>query len=742
MSAPAPLGIRRATAVLVAALLPFPALAVSTRSTAIDVTPDGNEIWVVNPDHASVSVLRARTPGAHALLAEIPVGREPWCLDIHPTNGEVWVASSRDDRIDVIDAASRTVIATIDTGFETFGVAFAPSGDVALVTATGADEIRVVDVATRTVIRTLPAYRRPRGIAWRNDSGRAWVSHLMHPEYFGRLTVVDAATWTTTEIEIRQVFGTDHAGYLTCMQNITLAPAPHDSILWVPTHLINSAKGALSGLPLTPTNMFHAVVRPVNVTTGEDLNWNTYFLSDGGTPLSGFPGGTTPVGGPIAVDFRAGRAYVANMHSDDVTVLDQNLLVPTEIETFPAGRAPIGIVTHPDLARAYVANWLSRDVTVINTNQHLVETTAPTTTWEPLTGQVLHGKQLFFTSTGDMSFENRNSCAGCHVLGRSDVRNWDLSQFGGRHIRATKDTRGARFGGPMGWTCSFDEIQDNEWSIRGLMGGAGLVAGEPNPSLGDPNAGLSQDLDDLSFFVGSQTIRPDTPFLAPDGSLTAEADSGRVLFHDPVVGCASCHSGPFWTDSSLETFLRHDVGTGDPADSTTAGGLDTPSLVGVWDSAPYLHNHLAKTLTDVLTTRNPADEHGVTSHLAPDQIGFLVAFMNSLGWPDSTGPAVAAPAPRPAAGETWTSAFPNPFRRETSLRLRLESPAAEVRLDVVDVAGRRVRTLLARALPRGTHVVGWDSRDDDGRPVAPGTYFVRSRVDGRPAPGAKLTVVR
>jgi YVTN family beta-propeller protein len=735
--------LRYATSVAVlAGLGPGAAHAVSFHSTAIDITPDGNEVWVVNPDHASVSVIRATSPDANTLLAEIPVGREPWCLDIHPTNGEVWVTSKRDDAVFVVDAVSRAVIDTIDAGFGTFGVAFDPSGNTALVTAGGSDEILVVDVATRTVTNTIDSYRRPRGVAWRPDGQRVWVSHLLTSDYTGRLTVVDATDWSTSEIGVQQTFGLDRAGYPSTMQNITLAPAPFDSVLWIPAVLLNSAKGTLSGHLLTPTNTFHAVIRPVNVVTDTDLNWDTYFLSEGGTPNLGFSGGTTPVGGPIAVDFKSSQAFVANMQSNNVTVLNQNIAWPTELAVIPVGSAPIGIVTHPGLNTVYVANWLSRDVTVIRSWEHTVITTVPAVTSEPLPAQILNGKQLFFTSTGNMSLENRNSCSSCHPFNRPDARPWDLTQFGGRHVRASRDPVGSAFTGVLGWTSAFDEIQDNEWSIRDLMGGAGLVVGTPNEALGPPNRGLSRDLDDLSFFIANTVGRPETPFTNPDGSLTAEGDSGKALFHDPLVGCANCHVPPFYTDSSLlvSPYVRHDVGTADPADTNGTGGFDTPALTEVWETGPYLHHHFAKTLEDMLTTFNPNDEHGYTSHLSPEQIGFLATFVKSIGWPESPGPAVVAPT-LPASSSV-SSVFPNPFRTETSLRFRVDGPPAEVRVEVFDVTGRRVRTLLERRLTQGAHIVGWDTTDEGGRPVAPGTYFARLLLDGRKAEVRKMTVVR
>ena len=45
-------------------------------------------------------------------------------------------------------------------------------------------------------------------------------------------------------------------------------------------------------------------------------------------------------------------------------------------------------------------------------------------------------------------------------------------------------------------------------------------------------------------------------------------------------------------------------------------------------------------------------------------------------------------------------------------------------------------------MPHGRHIVGWDSRNAQGRWVAPGLYFVRLRVDGNVTGDKKMTVLR
>ena len=65
--------------------------------------------------------------------------------------------------------------------------------------------------------------------------------------------------------------------------------------------------------------------------------------------------------------------------------------------------------------------------------------------------------------------------------------------------------------------------------------------------------------------------------------------------------------------------------------------FDTPSLIGVYRSAPYLHDGRAATLRDVLTTHNRDDRHGKTSRLGPGQLDDLIEFLKSLPYLEPTG---------------------------------------------------------------------------------------------------------
>ncbi|MBD3336448.1 MAG: hypothetical protein GF355_13115 [Candidatus Eisenbacteria bacterium] len=82
---------------------------------------------------------------------------------------------------------------------------------------------------------------------------------------------------------------------------------------------------------------------------------------------------------------------------------------------------------------------------------------------------------------------------------------------------------------------------------------------------------------------------------------------------------------------------------------------------------------------------------------------------------------------------------PNPFLRATTLRYHLPR-SAHVRLDLFDVLGRRVATLIDERRPAGPQAVQWDGRDGQGRPVAPGVYLYRLDTRNHSAAGRMIRI--
>ncbi|MFH1689804.1 MAG: FlgD immunoglobulin-like domain containing protein [Candidatus Eisenbacteria bacterium] len=82
----------------------------------------------------------------------------------------------------------------------------------------------------------------------------------------------------------------------------------------------------------------------------------------------------------------------------------------------------------------------------------------------------------------------------------------------------------------------------------------------------------------------------------------------------------------------------------------------------------------------------------------------------------------------------------NPFRDEAVLVLTMPDNGRAL-VQVYDVTGRRVRTLIAGELQAGSHRVEWDGRDDSGRPCASGVYLSRASCE-RDVDSRKLVLLR
>lgn len=85
--------------------------------------------------------------------------------------------------------------------------------------------------------------------------------------------------------------------------------------------------------------------------------------------------------------------------------------------------------------------------------------------------------------------------------------------------------------------------------------------------------------------------------------------------------------------------------------------------------------------------------------------------------------------------------YPNPFNPSTNLGFRI-ADRGFARLEVFDVAGGKVATLVERELPPGEHTFRWDGRNEAGEAAASGIYLYRLRVSSPGANGGEYIQVR
>ena len=66
--------------------------------------------------------------------------------------------------------------------------------------------------------------------------------------------------------------------------------------------------------------------------------------------------------------------------------------------------------------------------------------------------------------------------------------------------------------------------------------------------------------------------------------------------------------------------------------------------------------------------------------------------------------------------------YPNPFNMKTGIDFAVPSPG-HVSLELYDILGRQIKTLIDANLEPGYYTAGWDGLDESGNPVSTGMYF-------------------
>ena len=618
-------------------------------------------LWVVNPDSDTVT----RLVIADSTTREFPVCRRPGSVAWDASRRLLYVACEAALRVLDADGA---MVHELTGQLRPAAVATEPASGRVLVTDQAAGALLVLEPGGRAEVTRFPLAADPSAIALTADGKKAFVSHFLTRGEHGVVTRVDLASGSTTRIELVEDAGPDTTSSGRGFPNLlgALALEPAGKWIWVGGLKSNTGSGPrLRGAPLAPTNWVRGFAARLDVSADLEPPQRRLDTNDADSVTG------------IAFSANGRYAFLAHQGAGTLSVYDVPAMglsgrgdgssVPF-VARIPLCEAPRGAVLSPDGTRLFVSCWLSRAVAVVDVSsprEPRLVAQVPVTK-ESLPEQVALGKRLFFRSSEPKhSKGNYVACASCHPDAASDGRTWDTSQKG-EGLRNTRDLRGhGTAEGPLHWSANFDEVQDFERDIVEQFGGTGLAQDGQGPfaPLGQSNAGRSAELDALTAFVASLREAPPSPFRNPDGTLTPSAERGRRVFF--ATRCDQCHSGPLRSDSALEpdpaSWKLWDIGTQTTMTGERLGqplaGLDTPGLLGLWASAPYLHDGSAATLRDVLRVPFKAAR---LEGLSEAELDDLVTYLASIdGRPEvSTAPPLPADETRRRCGCSSGSVLP------------------------------------------------------------------------------------
>ena len=616
----------------------------NSSSIVYETITGNNRLWSVNPDNNTVTVFDAEM---NAKLAEISVSGRPAALAIAP-NGRVWVSNKNASKITIINPNNFTIAQTVNlkAGSQPHGIAFTPNGNDAYVALEGSGQLLRMNPSTGVVKSTLNIGTRPRHVGINSNSTKVFVSLFITPKvpgedtsnpqttvngvnYGGEVVVVNTNNNSINKkiiLKHNNVQDAEHSarGIPNYLGPVVIAPDGNSA--WVSSKQDNIKRGILrDNRQLTHDSTVRSISSKINLISENENLVNRVDHDNGGIATTSIFSTT------------GNYLFVALEGSREIAVVDA--YSNEEFYRFSVGRAPQGLALSNDGTKLFTHNFMDRSVTVHDISKIINEraTAAPQVAIydlvanEKLALNVFNGKQLFYDARDQrLAREQYISCASCHNEGDSDGRVWDMTGFGeGLRNTIALEGHGGMAHGPLHWSANFDEIQDFEGQIRDLSGGTGLMsdnnffAGSHSQPLGDSKAGISQELDDLAAYVSSLDTMPLSPYKNQDGSLTSNAVQGQQLFTEK--GCNSCHSGEHFTDSSDNNL--HNVGTLRSSSGTrlnqSLSGIDTPTLKGLWLTAPYLHNGAADNISAAI------DAHTNVS-VTSNERNLIAEYLNQL----------------------------------------------------------------------------------------------------------------
>ena len=582
------------------------------------VSPDGRKIYIALDD---VNEVVEAEVASRTILRKLALAGAPCGLALDAKGERLYVTCRDSDQVVAVNTKDFQAVERIEVGDAPVAIAFCTTkdGDRLVVANSISDNISVLTVAPFKELARPLAGREPYAVAVAQDGSVAFVANrLAVPETHltaadAELTLLDPARG---RILLRQPLESAHLA-----EGIATVPGRP----WSLTPLVK----VRNLVPITQVANGWVMSSGLAVT---DLQGNTVQLPlDEANDFFADPSG-------IAVDAAGQRAYVASGGSDTVSVVDldrlaawlakadadakreaiEDLSLAAEyvLARIPTGRNPRHLTLSADGKTLFVAERLDDAVLVVDT-----------VTLKPagrivlgdggLHDPIRRGERVFTQAAH--TFQRQFSCRSCHPDGHEDGLSYDFDSDGiGDNLLDNRSLQGVAHTPPFKWNGKNPslEIQCGPRFAKVLM------RTDPIPE---------DELKDLTAFLNS--LPPPRWERKRQEPLTPLQERGRKIFFATMTSegkpiprerqCHTCHRPPLFTNR-----LPSAIGTRGPRDPTDL--FDTPHLLGVAQTAPYLHDGRAKTLEELWTTYQTNDLHGVSSYMNKHQLNELIEYLKTL----------------------------------------------------------------------------------------------------------------
>lgn len=728
------------------------AVPVGDQPCAVRISPDGAKAVVGNTVDGTLSVIDIATATETRRIANAGfVGG----VSLNFENAAIQITSSKfafagattivhpdyyGNRIQIFDIVTGATT-TLNSLATPHFVAVTPSGTTAVVSHAGTvRQISVIDVPTKTITKTIPIGADLYGPISINPSGTKAVVHIQNA-----CRVVDLATNALSPslntASVSDLLTTADGSYALGVGYYgSLVSYATQTIVANLNNTVSTSLGAVS--PAGPRAAL------VATTFGEDMvvvNTN----GAGGHIEGVVPSGAAPEGDAARIAAWApdgSRLVMTNILSDNATVLNGQTYAVEAIVA--CGDRPAEVAIDPAGGKAVVTNLDSPFLTIIDLASH----TKADVTISRRASQVEispDGQHAYAAVLADGDGVWRVNLTTYAVEG-AKLATGNMGAIGYMYNQTSGMT--LSHDGATLVTCnSFDNtislIDTAAWSVAATV----AVPGFPVRAIFAPDDAMifvsCRDDNRLravtnagggSAVVGTAVVgqQPYEMVLSPDASTLYVAN-----FQSETIGFVDVES---FTQFRITPLPDPPVGV-----SLSANGGTVYAGSGNWQL------QLGPGPRVVLQTFGQFSAIDEATGTIEDQADLAIPPAMQAWNPD--GAKLALPSPfgdgalivwviDPASAEevgahsrlTLAPPAPNPMGSTASIGFSIPA-AARVELSVHDAAGRFVRSLANADFAAGEHHVDWDGLDGEGRPCAPGVYFVRARA-GEIQRSAKLLI--
>jgi YVTN family beta-propeller protein len=595
--------------------------------SAIAVSPDGQVLFACLADARQLAFVEL--PDGR-IVRTVPTPGEPTGLAISRDGRRVYVTcAAAASSVLEIDAASGEILASFPAVHTAMAPTLSPDGERLYVCNRFDHNISVIDLEHRTEIAQVAAVREPIAAAVSADGRELWVANFLPAGPADRygviavaatVTVVDTRTFETAQV--RLITGT------TSARGIALTPDGKYVLLvhilaryHLPTERVDGSW--MNGNALTVIDVrrrevlntvlfdgyFEGAANPWDVACTADGRWicathaGTHELSVIDAPALLSTLRRFPIMAFSNAAFFSGSSYggYGSTATGEDIVNEPGFLAGLRERVKLPGVGPRGLAICG--SQVYVAEYFTDSIAAVALPLPVEEGAAARSIPlgpKPKWNELRWGEMLFHD--GRVCLHGWQSCASCHPDGRADALNWDLLNDGEGNPKNTKSMLLSHRTPP---SMASGVRPTAEAAVRSGIHHI-LMSERPEAEA-------------AAMDVWLKSLAPlPSPFLV-HGRLSPAAERGRQLFESDRVDCAKCHPAPLYTD-----LKAYDVGSRGESDDQSV--FDTPTLVEVWRTSPYMHDGRYTTIEQLLTE----GKHGGANRLQAEELADLVQFVLSL----------------------------------------------------------------------------------------------------------------